>query len=625
MDCIYVSTALGASGRLDCALPAAGVDRVRIDIVRPELRGSVDLATELAAGRARAVIVEMVQGWPGRLHLRLARRALRAGLSVWFYWPIERAAESIDDERISSYWRQWLLIKMVRTGWSARERGLQCAARNLPTRLRRPLKGAWMGLQRLQARLLAPSPTTSGAVPAEPGFAPVLREQEAMLDRLIERASPVPVALSGDGDAGASRTGLYLRTDYWAPISTGGSYGHTCYVAKELAASGSALTCVLANRFVLLDEMGIEQVLIPTPSPTCDEQSLIRANGPCFDFVAAQVERIRPSFIYERLCLGNFVGARLSREFGIPYFVEYNGSEISMRKSFDSGSFEHERFFIRAEEAAFRQATVISVVSDAIREDLLKRGLPADRILVNPNGVDTDAYAPRLQAERRLLRAGLGFTDEHRVVGFIGTFGGWHGIDVLSESLAPICERNPHVRFLLIGDGNFRHLVDEAVRRHRLEDKVVLTGRVAHGRGAELLGACDIFVSPHSRHMVDSRFFGSPTKLFEYMAMGGGIVASDLEQIGEVLSPALRPSDLRAGSVADARAVLCKPGSTPEFIEAVLFLAADAATCARLGDSARRAAIDEFSWRRHVARLLSFARAVDAPAASRRLSVVGGT
>ena len=80
--------------------------------------------------------------------------------------------------------------------------------------------------------------------------------------------------------------------------------------------------------------------------------------------------------------------------------------------------------------------------------------------------------------------------------------------------------------------------------------------------GARLLKACDIYVSPHNTHMVDGRFFGSPTKIFEYMAMGGGIVASDLEQIGEVLSPALRVGDLSSGdlTVADQRSVLCTPG-----------------------------------------------------------------
>ena len=78
---------------------------------------------------------------------------------------------------------------------------------------------------------------------------------------------------------------------------------------------------------------------------------------------------------------------------------------------------------------------------------------------------------------------------------------------------------------------------------HGLVARVKSMGRVPQAEGARLLGACDLYVSPHNSHMVDSKFFGSPTKLFEYMAMGEGIVGSDLEQLGEVLSPALRVAD----------------------------------------------------------------------------------
>ena len=98
--------------------------------------------------------------------------------------------------------------------------------------------------------------------------------------------------------------------------------------------------------------------------------------------------------------------------------------------------------------------------------------------------------------------------------------------------------------------------------------------------GARLLKACDIYVSPHSSHMVDSKFFGSPTKIFEYMAMAGGIVASDLEQIGEVLSPALRPADLARPdlTVTDQRSVLCTPGNVDEFVAGVVGSRAPSAT-----------------------------------------------
>jgi ubiquinone/menaquinone biosynthesis C-methylase UbiE len=109
--------------------------------------------------------------------------------------------------------------------------------------------------------------------------------------------------------------------------------------------------------------------------------------------------------------------------------------------------------------------------------------------------------------------------------------------------------------------------------------------------------------------MVDSKFFGSPTKLFEYMAMGGGIVASDLEQIGEVLSPGLRIADLRRAdlSVGLERAVLCVPGDVDQFVEAVVELSTRPDLAHALGRNARAATVANYSWRSHVARLWEFA------------------
>jgi glycosyltransferase involved in cell wall biosynthesis/ubiquinone/menaquinone biosynthesis C-methylase UbiE len=447
----------------------------------------------------------------------------------------------------------------------------------------------------------------------------VIGEYEQMIDRLIATAQPIPLPVSQQELSSANPidgVGVYLRTDYTARINTGGSYGHTCYVAKELAATTRDFVCFMPNRFGLLDEMGLSQRLIPTPSQTGDEASLIRANGPYYEYLAKQVPQLQPVYIYERICLGNVVGVRLSQEFCIPYIVEYNGSEISMRRSFDCGEFECERFFLKAEEAAFKQATLISVISEAVRDDLLRRGISPEKIMVNPNGVDLQAYAPMEPNTRNLLRRELGFKSSDRVVGFIGTFGGWHGIDVLAEALPLICERDENIRFLLIGDGGFKHLIEDSIRHHNLANRVVCTGRVPHQKGAQLLGVCDIYVSPHSSHMVDSRFFGSPTKLFEYMAMGGGIVASDLEQIGEVLSPALYATNLADSFLpTQERSILCTPGSVGEFVDAVVFLSRHPEICSAIGRNAREAAEADFSWRRHIARLWRFASNINSKSA----------
>src|SRR5205823_4053031 len=241
------------------------------------------------------------------------------------------------------------------------------------------------------------------------------------------------------------------------------------------------------------------------------------------------------------------------------------------------------------------------------RRTLVARGVDPAKILVNPNGVDLTAYSPATPDERESIRRSLGFAPHDRVVGFTGTFGGWHGIDVLSDAIPRICQATPRARFLLIGDGHFKQLVDHAVASYGLEQRVLSAGRVPQAEGARLLKACDIYVSPHSTHMVDSKFFGSPTKIFEYMALGGGIVASDLEQIGEVLSPALTPRAAEAGAtVHDERSVLCIPGDVDEFVLGVIACVEHPDLARALGCNARQAAADHYSWARHVAKLWRF-------------------
>jgi ubiquinone/menaquinone biosynthesis C-methylase UbiE len=280
-----------------------------------------------------------------------------------------------------------------------------------------------------------------------------------------------------------------------------------------------------------------------------------------------------------------------------------------MRRSFDRTGYLYEEEYIRAEEFAFRQATMISVISEEVKSTLIARRIDPDKILVNPNGADLTAYAPAGPTERARIRAEVGLDPVAPVIGFTGTFGGWHGVDVLADAIPAICERAPGAQFLLIGDGNYKHLVDAQVAQHALQHRVLCVGRVPQTDGARFLKACDIYVSPHNSHMIDSRFFGSPTKIFEYLAMGGGIVASDLEQIGEILSPALTVADLKNGAcvVSDERAVLCAPGDVPEFVEAVV----------GLGRNARDAVAQHYSWTRHVARLWPFIAGERIPEGSR--------
>src|SRR6185312_10629938 len=181
-------------------------------------------------------------------------------------------------------------------------------------------------------------------------------------------------------------------------------------------------------------------------------------------------------------------------------------------------------------------ADLVVVVSKAIKEELIGQGIDSAKILVNPNGVNPDRYTPAVDGTAVRRRYGL---EGKIVLGFIGTFGRWHGAEVLAEAFGQLLHAYPQhrdtVRLFMIGDGVMMPEVKRRLVKSGAEAATIFTGLIAQEQGPEHLAACDILVSPHVPNPDETPFFGSPTKLFEYMAMGKGIVASDLDQIGEVL------------------------------------------------------------------------------------------
>ena len=622
-SCLYVGPDLGRARVVSYEGLASTTERHRLEIPSAPLPICLQPLAEFdRMPDLLGVIVEIDRGWPGQAHVRFAASVLRRGRRAWFYWPGEQAIECVDRDRLGTYWRLWAFMTALRI-W--RRLGAEWR------RLTRPYRAFRIVLAGLDVPPPPAVPVTSASVAsaaapaaaeADPPGAMFAQQSRRALDDLMARAMPVPMAGAPalpDVERRVSGVGVYLRTDFWAQITSGGSYGHTCYVAKELAAVTDRFVCFMGSRFSLLDDYGLHQVVMPRAAESSNETDLLGAHWFYYPQLKLAFQALKPAYIYERLCLANFCGAALSLELGIPYIVEYNGSEISMTKSFGGVGLTYEDVFIKAEDAAFRQATMITVVSQVVKDSLVERGVEAAKILVNPNGADPDAYRPLPVDEKQALRRELGFAADDCVIGFTGTFGGWHGIDVLADAIPLVCARAPRARFLLIGDGTHKHLVDTAVARHGLSRHVKSMGRVPQHEGARLLAACDVFVSPHNSHMVDSKFFGSPTKLFEYMAVGEGIVGSDLEQLGEVLSPALRVADFARPNltVTTERAVLCTPGDVQEFTDAVVALVERPELARALGRNARQAVLDSYSWQRHVSNDWRFLAGERAPAAIR--------
>jgi glycosyltransferase involved in cell wall biosynthesis len=110
-------------------------------------------------------------------------------------------------------------------------------------------------------------------------------------------------------------------------------------------------------------------------------------------------------------------------------------------------------------------------------------------------------------------------------------------------------------------------------------------------------------MSPHVPNADGSPFFGSPTKLFEYMAMARAIVASDLDQIGDVLRRSYRVPALPAGPCAadeDRLAVLVTPGDREQLLEGLRFLVERPDYREALGRNARAEVLAHYTWERNV-------------------------
>ncbi len=399
-----------------------------------------------------------------------------------------------------------------------------------------------------------------------------------------------------NGPLSAPRAGsgppLYLRCDIAYGLKAGGSLGHIGGVVNGLSAVGLRPILASVERPSTVPQTVPMIQLDPGPPRWVHaEQALLAFNLRIIGQVQRAWQGATPRFIYQRHALGAYAGLALARRFGVPLVLEYNGPEVWVAQHWGSG-LKKPHLFKACEDAALRRASLIVTVSDVLSRDLASRGIEAHRLVTIPNGVDLDLFRP--DRDVRALRTSLGL-DQKTVIGFIGTFGPWHGAEVLvqafAQMLADVPDLRPSTRLLLVGDGVRRAAVRALVERLGLTDVVVPIGLVPQTAGPDYIALFDIAVAPTVPNSDGTTFFGSPTKLFEYMASGRAIVASDLGQVGDVLTNE-NTALLVPGGVADALAL------------ALTQLVRDPDLRCRLGAAARREAEHCHSHHARTAQLL---------------------
>jgi glycosyltransferase involved in cell wall biosynthesis len=416
------------------------------------------------------------------------------------------------------------------------------------------------------------------------------------------------------------RTILYVNPNMWFGVRAGGALSHMTGVVNAFVDLGYRVDVVSAGSTALRGSATSHPVAETMQLGLPEETNYYRFQRK----LLAQLRRLSGSgdydFIYQRLSVHNFVGVLLSRLVGLPLVLEYNGSEVWAAENWGR-PLKAREMAVGAEDVCLRHAHLVVVVSEALRREVIQRGVDPQRVVQYPNGFDPQLFNPeRFRPEEvAACRAALSLPLDAVVSTFVGTFGKWHGVDVLARAIRRLVVEDREwlsanrVQFLLIGDGarmpEVRQILGESC-----SEFVTLTGLVSPDAVPLHLAASDILLAPHVANEDGSEFFGSPTKLFEYMAMSRPIVASKLAQIADVLSPGAFVRDLPADgpnhNTSDALALLVTPKSDEELARAVRILTANPQWRVRLGQLARRRALERHTWQRHVGEILASIKGV---------------
>jgi glycosyltransferase involved in cell wall biosynthesis len=234
----------------------------------------------------------------------------------------------------------------------------------------------------------------------------------------------------------------------------------------------------------------------------------------------------------------------------------------------------------------FNLANKIITVSEPAKLQLIERyRINPEKIEVVPNGVDVELFHPDL--DRKEIRRGLGI-DGGPVIGFVGGFQAWHGIDLLIDCFALVVEEYPSSNLLLVGDGPVRPEVERKINQLGLQSRVLLTGLQPRNCIPEMLAAIDVGVIPYPKFSRELWF--SPLKLYEYMAAGKAIVASNSGQISEVIHH-------------EHNGLLTEPGNIKELKSAIVRLLKNAGERERLGRIAREQVVARHTWDHYIRHL----------------------
>ncbi|MEW5781474.1 MAG: TIGR04063 family PEP-CTERM/XrtA system glycosyltransferase [Pseudomonadota bacterium] len=274
-----------------------------------------------------------------------------------------------------------------------------------------------------------------------------------------------------------------------------------------------------------VDGLLFHRTAVPPPAPPIlNELRQIEATAARLEQLA---RTLRPDILHAHSPVLNAIPAlRVGKRLGIPVVYE-------IRAFWEDAAVDHGttregslryRLTRKLETWVLQRVAHAFTICEGLRQDILARGIPAEKVTVIPNAVDIENFqlsgAPDPALKTRLSLDGT------TVIGFIGSFYAYEGLDLLLEAFPAMLARRPDLRILLVGGGPQEANLKAQAERLGIADKVVFTGRVPHQEVSRYYDLIDLLVYP--RHSMRLTELVTPLKPLEAMAQGRIFVASDV-------------------------------------------------------------------------------------------------
>ncbi len=306
---------------------------------------------------------------------------------------------------------------------------------------------------------------------------------------------------------------------------------------------------------------------------------------------AGLTSRIRPAVLH---AASNFANARLAlalrERYGLPVVYEVRGfwEDTWLSRHPDRAKLASSELYQRNRDTETRcmlAADLVVTLGEAMREEIVARGVPAEKILIVPNAVSEEFLTPL--ADAATLRHELNIDPDEYVVGVVSSLVPHEGIGTLLEATAILRGRRVPARALIVGDGPERAALQRQAADIGLAEAAVFTGRVPAAKVRQFHALLDIFVVPRTSDRVCQLV--TPLKPIEAMASGLCVVTSQVKALTEIVKH----------EVTGMQTVPQDPVSLADCLERLLY---SPDIRRKLGDNAREWAVRDRTWAHNAAR-----------------------